>query len=122
MRKALRSLWRIITAPFRFIFRIWRAIRGWFSRRADEIRIFFTEDVEDAPVGDALNKAFENPTGLFEHLDALRKHLFRAVMALGITTAFSFAFFTPSSSCSHARWKGGWSLWSPSRSPSRSAR
>ena len=95
MRKALRSLWRILTAPFRFILRLLRAISGWFSRKANEIRIFFSEEVEDAPVGDSLNKAFENPTGLFEHLDALRKHLFRAVMALAITTAFSFAFFTP---------------------------
>jgi sec-independent protein translocase protein TatC len=95
MRKALRSLWRILTAPFRFILRLLRAISSWFSRKANEIRIFFSEEVEDAPVGDSLNKAFENPTGLFEHLDALRKHLFRAVMALAITTAFSFAFFTP---------------------------
>jgi len=95
MRKALRSLWRILTAPFRFIVRLWCAIWGWFSRKNNEIRSFFSEEVEDAPVGDALNKAFENPSGLFEHLDALRKHLFRAVIALGLTTAFSFTFFTP---------------------------
>jgi sec-independent protein translocase protein TatC len=95
MRKALRSFWRIITAPFRFVFRILRAIGGWFSRKFGEINAFFADEVEDAPIGDALNKAFDNPTGLFEHLDALRKHLFRAVMALAITTALSFTFFTP---------------------------
>jgi sec-independent protein translocase protein TatC len=59
------------------------------------IHDFFTEEVDDAPVGDALNKAIDNPLGLFEHLDALRKHLVRAVLALAITTAFSFTFFTP---------------------------
>jgi sec-independent protein translocase protein TatC len=60
-----------------------------------DVRAFFTEEVDDAPVGDALNKAIDNPMGLFEHLDALRKHLVRSVLALAITTAFSFTFFTP---------------------------
>jgi sec-independent protein translocase protein TatC len=91
MRKALRSIWRILTAPFRFL----RAIGHWFYRKYSDIRAFFTEEVEDAPVGDALSKAIENPAGLFEHLDALRKHLLRSVLALAITTAFSFAFFKP---------------------------
>ena len=95
MRKSLRSIWRIITAPFRLIMLLWRGIWRWFSRKNQEIRAFFSDEVDDAPVGDALNKAFANPTGLFEHLDALRKHLFRAVIALGLTTAFSFSFFTP---------------------------
>lgn len=95
MRKALRSIWRILTAPFRFIFWLFRAIGGWFSRRISEVRLFFTEEIEDAPVGEALNKAIDNPMGLLEHLDALRKHLMRSVLALAITTAFSFTFFTP---------------------------
>lgn len=95
MRRALRSIWRILTAPFRFIFRIFRNIWLWFSRRISAIHEFFTAEVEDASVGDALNKAIDNPMGLFEHLDALRKHLVRAVLALAITTAFSFTFFTP---------------------------
>jgi sec-independent protein translocase protein TatC len=95
MRKALRSIWRILTAPFRFIFRFFRSIWRWFARRYSDLRAFLTEEVDDAPVADAFNKAIDNPMGLLEHLDALRKHLVRAVLALAITTAFSFAFFTP---------------------------
>lgn len=95
MRKALRSIWRVITAPFRFLLWFFRGIGGWFSRKYSEIHQFFTEDIDDAPVGDALNKAMDNPQGILEHLDALRKHLFRSVLALGIATAFSFTFFTP---------------------------
>jgi sec-independent protein translocase protein TatC len=95
MRKALRSIWRILTAPFRFIFRFFRSIWLWFARRYSDLRAFLTEEVDDAPVADAFNKAIDNPMGLLEHLDALRKHLVRAVLALAITTAFSFAFFTP---------------------------
>lgn len=95
MRKALRSIWRILTAPFRFIFRLFRTIWRWFARVTGKIRAFFTEEIEDAPVTDAFNKAIDNPMGLFEHLDALRKHLLRSVLVLGLTTAFSFTFFTP---------------------------
>lgn len=95
MRKALRSIWRILTAPFRFIFWFFRTLGRWLARRISEVSAFFTEEIDDAPVGDALNKAIDNPMGLFEHLDALRKHLMRAVLALAITTAFSFTFFTP---------------------------
>ncbi len=95
MRKALRSIWRIITAPFRFIARLLRSIWRWFARTAGKIHAFFTQEVDDAPVADALNKAIDDPMGLFEHLDALRKHLLRSVLVLGITTAFAFTFFTP---------------------------
>ena len=95
MRKALRSIWRIITAPFRFIARLLRSIWRWFARTGGKIHAFFTQEVDDAPVADALNKAIDDPMGLFEHLDALRKHLLRSVLVLGITTAFAFTFFTP---------------------------
>ena len=92
MGNILRTLWRIITAPFRFIFWILRSIAGWFSNLYQEIRSFFIEEVEDAPVGDAVSKAVENPQEILVHLDALRKHLFRAAMALVLATAFSFIF------------------------------
>jgi sec-independent protein translocase protein TatC len=95
MRKALRSFWRIITAPFRFIARLFRSLWRWIARTADDLHAFFTQEVDDAPVAEALNKALDDPTGILEHLDALRKHLLRGVLALAITTAFAFTFFTP---------------------------
>jgi sec-independent protein translocase protein TatC len=93
MRNFIRFFWRILTAPFRFVFWIVRTIAGWFRNKAAEINAFFMEDIEDAPVGDALSKAMEHPQDLLIHLDALRKHLLRSVAALAITTALSFTFF-----------------------------
>jgi len=93
MRNTLKRIWRILTAPFRFIFWILRAITRWFRNKYQEINIFFTEDIDDAPVGDALNKAIDHPSELLVHVDALRKHLLRSVVALAITTGLSFIFF-----------------------------
>jgi sec-independent protein translocase protein TatC len=93
MRKTLRNLWRFITTPFRIIFWIFRRIGRGIKNIVSEINSFFAEEVEDAPVGDALSKAWDHPQELLVHLDALRKHLLRAVMAIIITTALSFTFF-----------------------------
>ncbi len=94
MRKLLRAFWFIITAPFRFLFwflrTVWRWIYGIFS----EVRSFFRSEPEDTPLPDSFAKAIENPTGIFYHLEALRKHLLRSVAVLGLTSAFSF-YFTP---------------------------
>jgi len=92
MHNSLKPIRRVVTAPFRFIAWIIRGVIQWMSRVIREISNFFTEEVEDAPVGDALNKAFEHPQDLLVHLDALRKHLFRALAFLAITTAISFTF------------------------------
>lgn len=59
---------------------------------ASSISNFFVEEVEDAPVTDAVSKAVENPQEILFHLNELRKHLVRAAMALILASAFSFAF------------------------------
>ena len=81
MRKALRALWRFITFPIR-----------WIRGIIQEIRQFFMEEPEDAPLGDSLQKAVKDPQSLLVHLDALRKHLTRAAIVLGLATILSFAF------------------------------
>lgn len=91
----MRTLWRLITLPFRLLFRLTKAIAGWIGRTFTEIRSFFADEPDDAPVADALNKVIDNPTGVLEHLDALRKHLTRAVIFLAVTTALAFFFFEP---------------------------
>jgi len=93
MRKFFKNLWRIITTPFRILFWIFRRLGRLISNVSSEIHSFFAEEVEDAPVGDALSKAWDHPQELLVHLDALRKHLLRSVLALVITTALSFLFF-----------------------------
>jgi sec-independent protein translocase protein TatC len=95
MRKLLRSIWRIITAPFRLIARFFalvlRPIRGMYQR----VYTFFTYEEEDTPLPDAFAKTIQNPQGIFYHLNALRIHLMRAVLVIILTTALSFTFIRP---------------------------
>ena len=79
MRNFLRVLWRIITTPFR-----------WFGRTFRDVRSFLTEEPDDTPIGDSFKKAIDNPNEILYHLNDLRKHLFRIVAFLAITTALSF--------------------------------
>jgi len=92
MRNSLRAIWRLLTAPFRFITWIARTFARWLAVISGEIRSLITEDVEDEALPDTLAKTMENPAGLLEHLDALRKHLTRAVIFMAITTAFAFTY------------------------------
>ncbi len=92
MRKRLGSIWRFVTAPFRFVAWIFRTIARWLYNMYSQIKGFLTEEVEDEPLPDTFAKTMQNPAGLLEHVDALRKHLLRAVVFLIVTTSLSFAF------------------------------
>lgn len=81
MRKLLRAVWRILTAPFRLI-----------GRSLSELRLFLLEEPEDSPLADSFQKAVEQPQDLLVHINALRKHVFRAIGFLFLTTVLSFAF------------------------------
>jgi sec-independent protein translocase protein TatC len=81
MRKILRAIWRILTAPFRLI-----------GRAFTELRLLLLEEPEDTPLGDSFQKAVENPQDLFFHINALRVHIFRAIGFLILTTIVSFVF------------------------------
>jgi sec-independent protein translocase protein TatC len=59
------------------------------------VYLFFTEEEEDTSLPDALAKTVQNPMGLWVHLNELRKHLFRALLYLIITTVIAFTFITP---------------------------
>lgn len=92
MRKVLNPLWQLISLPFRIILWPFTAIYRFIANTVRRVRYYFTEEVEDASVTDAVSKAFEDPTGILEHIDALRKHLLRATLFLIVTTAISFIF------------------------------
>lgn len=81
MRRILRSLGRILTAPFRLAARPLRAVGR-----------FVNHEPEEASPGDALTRVLENPAALLEHLQALRGHLLRSLLALALTTGISFVF------------------------------
>jgi sec-independent protein translocase protein TatC len=57
-----------------------------------EIKSFLSDEPEDTPLGDSLEKAFNNPQNLLVHLNVLRKHLFRSALVLALTTVLAFAF------------------------------
>jgi sec-independent protein translocase protein TatC len=92
MRKFLYTFLHILSAPFRFILWLLQGIYGWLLNLSKEIKNFLTEEVEDSPLPDTLTKTMENPQELLVHFDALRKHLVRIVIVLGIATALSFIF------------------------------
>ena len=81
MRRLLRFFWNIFLLPFRWLRTIFR-----------EIKDFLSTEPEDTPLGDSLEKAVSNPQSLLVHLDALRKHLFRAALVLVAATVIAFAF------------------------------
>ena len=84
MRKAMRAIGRVLSAPFRAL-----------GALAGAIRAFFTYEPEDTPLADTFAGAVQSPNLILEHLDALRRHLLRAILFLAITTTFSFAFAQP---------------------------
>jgi sec-independent protein translocase protein TatC len=92
MRPILRLLWRFITAPFRLILWLLRKFARGLRNTAREIRDFFLYEEEDTPLNDDVSAAVANPTSILEHLDALRKHIFRGLIALVITSAISIGF------------------------------
>jgi sec-independent protein translocase protein TatC len=95
MKNFLNALWRAITFPFRLLFTIialpFRGLRG--------IRDFLNEEPpEDRPLIDtfsSLASEAEMRASLWEHVDALRRHLLRIVIALAVGVAISFYFTVP---------------------------
>jgi sec-independent protein translocase protein TatC len=92
MRKYFRAGWLIISAPFRLILWIIIKISKSINNLYNETRSLFTTEVEDESLPDTVAKTIENPMGLMEHIDALRKNLLRSVVFLIITTSISFTF------------------------------
>ncbi len=81
MRLAFARLGHILTAPFRLVAAPFRAFRR-----------FLDYEPEDSSAGDALTKTFEHPSVLLEHVEALRGHLLRSLVAMALTSAIGFAF------------------------------
>jgi sec-independent protein translocase protein TatC len=92
MRNIFSSIWKIITAPFRFIGRVFKRIGNFFKKLWRPIANFFSEEPEDTPIGDVLQTGFENPNSILYHLNELRKHIFRALIGFAIATVFAFVF------------------------------
>jgi len=80
MRRALRAVFRVLSAPF-------RGVRGAYQR----LRHFLTYDPEEVAVSTSFATVIEHPQGVLEHIEALRRHLMRSLLALLMATLLSFA-------------------------------
>jgi sec-independent protein translocase protein TatC len=93
MRKLLNSIWHFITAPVRFITRIIHRLHTSFLHSSQSISSYFNEEeIDDSPIAESISTTIENPSALLPHINALRKHLLRAVVVIVFTTAISFLF------------------------------
>jgi sec-independent protein translocase protein TatC len=81
----MRKFFRVITAPFRFL---WRIISMPFKKAY----AFINNEPEDHPFPEVLAGTIQAPMAALEHIDALRKHLLRMLVGLIIAVAICFAF------------------------------
>jgi sec-independent protein translocase protein TatC len=95
MRRLFKALWRVISFPFVLVFNL-LAFPFRLVRKASQ---FLNEDFEeDRPLVDALaSLASEQQAraSLWDHIEALRMHLLRMVIALAIGVGVSFYFTIP---------------------------
>ncbi|MBI2759595.1 MAG: twin-arginine translocase subunit TatC [Chloroflexi bacterium] len=91
MRKFFRRFWRVITFPFRAAWWIltlpFRAVRA--------INRFMNAEPDEHPLGEAflgLTQDEKARQALWDHIEALRGHLLRAVLGLAIGVGVSFTF------------------------------
>jgi sec-independent protein translocase protein TatC len=95
MKKILRFLWRVITFPFVLVFNL-LAFPFRIIRRAHE---FLNRELdEDRPLMDtfaAIATEEQARASLWDHVETLRMHLLRIVIALAIGVGISFYFTVP---------------------------
>ena len=94
MRKIFNIFWKVITSPFRLVFWIFKQIGLFIKNRYVSFKRFFTEEPEDAPLGDVVQSVVENPSGILYHLNELRKHIFRIIIVVIVSSAISFFYVT----------------------------
>jgi len=83
-----KAIWKVISFPFRAI---WGLVRLPF-RVYKKISLFLNEVPEEQQLPDVFSTSVRKPAMLLEHLNALRKHLFRILVAMVICVAVMFAF------------------------------
>lgn len=95
MAKFFKTIWRVITFPFVLLFNI----IAFPFRGLGQIGQFLNEEPpEDRPLIDtfsSLAAEAEARASLWEHVEALRMHLLRIIIALAIGVGVSFYFTLP---------------------------
>jgi sec-independent protein translocase protein TatC len=95
MKKILRFLWRVITFPFVLIFNI----LAFPFRMVRKAYLFLNAELdEDRPLIDTFSSIAadgEARASLWDHVEVLRMHLLRIVIALAVGVGISFYFTIP---------------------------
>ncbi|MES0344449.1 MAG: twin-arginine translocase subunit TatC, partial [Anaerolineales bacterium] len=81
IRSFFRRLWHLITIPFR-----------WITKPFQKLRDFLNYEPEDTAIADVFSRTIEEPSILIDHLEALRRHLLRAITALILAVLLSTLF------------------------------
>jgi sec-independent protein translocase protein TatC len=91
MRKFFSNLWRILTFPFRLIFNI----LAFPFRLLRRFQNFLNAEPDEHPLADVLTGVVTDQSVrqfLWAEIEALRRHLLRAILALVVTVGISFNF------------------------------
>jgi sec-independent protein translocase protein TatC len=94
MRKFFSGLWWLVTSPFRLL---WGMITFPF-RSFRQIREFLTDEPEEHDLVDVLSTTISDKDirqSLWDHVEDLRKHLLRSLLALSLAVGISFIFTQP---------------------------
>jgi len=78
-----------------FFRRCLQAVKAPFRRVSKPMENTYralAEEPEDVPIGDVIGRTLESPGVLVEHIEALRKHLFRALVGLVVGIVAGTAF------------------------------
>lgn len=83
-----------MSAPLRFIYTILKSIYSFIRYSISAVKdfLFSEEEAQDEPLPDTVQKIAADPRALLPHLDAIRRHIFRSLIFLAITTSISFTF------------------------------
>jgi len=95
MRKLFKALWRVITFPLVLLFHI---IVFPFRVTRNAYRFVNSDPEEDRPLIDSLASLATEPqarASLWDHVEDLRMHLLRIVVALSVGVGVSFYFTIP---------------------------
>ena len=94
MRKFFSGLWWLVTAPFRLLW--WIITLPFRSYR--QIREFLTDEPEEHDLIDVFSSTVSDKDvrqSLWDHIEALRTHLLRSLLALAVAVTISFIFTQP---------------------------
>ncbi len=92
MKVYLKFLWKLISAPFRFLFWLIKSLFLWMRGAVQNTYKFISLEPEESELPETIQKVTLNPASIFPHINALRKMVFRCLLVLMITTGFSFVF------------------------------